>query len=80
MRLEKCCEKGPTVFHPKYSLYLVGKYHMKAILSSVAKEISRWIKKGKKGVKIKFVRKINDCVKKQIIDEVSNLKVANLRC
>ena len=36
--------------------------------------------KGKKGVKIKFVRKINDCIKKQIIDEVGNLKVANLRC
>ena len=35
--------------------------------------------KGKKGVKIKFVRKINDCIKKKTIDKVGNLKVANLR-
>ena len=48
VRLEKCCEKGPTVFHPKYGLYLVGKYHVKTISSSVAKEISRRITKTKK--------------------------------
>ena len=46
--IEKRCEKGPTVFHPNYGLYLVGKYHVKTILSSVAKEISRWITKKKR--------------------------------
>ena len=48
VRLEKRCEKGPTVFHPNYGLYLVSKYHVKTILSSVAKEISRWITKKKR--------------------------------
>ena len=47
VRLEKLCEKGPTVFHPNYGLYLVGKYHVKTILSSVAKDIARWITKKK---------------------------------
>ena len=48
VRSEKCCEKGPTVFHPNYGLYLVGKYHVNTILPSVGKEIPRWITKKKK--------------------------------